>query len=134
MHEVRAQGGNTIPMVFVTTADGSKGLEAIPYTTLKADTRKAARELKKSLADKDVVGNAPAKEEAKVDESDEDMIPSDTNSGMTTWTNADGKTITAEALEVDGGKVLFKLESGKTVWYPLMKLTQESRQRLNEVE
>ena len=36
-------------MLFVTSADGSKAIDAVTYAELKSDSRKAARELKKLL-------------------------------------------------------------------------------------
>ena len=56
--EVRPKGGNTIPMVLVTTANGTKGIDAIPYATLKSDLRKSVRNLKTTLESVDVLGGA----------------------------------------------------------------------------
>lgn len=41
--QVRKEAGNTIPMLFALSADGEKGIKGLSYSTLKSDTRKAAR-------------------------------------------------------------------------------------------
>ena len=69
--DVRAKGGNTIPMVFITTSDGEKGIDAVPYSDLKADMRKAVRELRKSLEDVDVIGGVDSADEAAVSKEEE---------------------------------------------------------------
>ena len=61
--EVRAKGGNTIPMVFVTTANGNKGIDAIPYASLKNDMRKSVRELRKTLEEVDVLDSGAKDDE-----------------------------------------------------------------------
>jgi hypothetical protein len=120
VRSVRAKGGSTIPMVFVTTADGSKGIDAIPYAILKEDTRKAARTLRKTLEGVDVVGESPKEEEAEEEINVQD------------WTNTDGKTITASVNSLEDTRVQFQLENGKLVWYPIEKLSEESQELLKE--
>ena len=46
------------------------------------------------------------------------------------WTNAEGKKITATYQGLDGQQVIFRLEGGKTVKYPIKKLSQKSRDEL----
>lgn len=108
-------------MVFVTTADGSKGLDAIPYAVLKNDTRKAARNLKKTLAEVDVVGESPKEEEAE-------------EKNVQDWTNTDGITITASVNSIEDSRVQFQLENGKLVWYPIEKLSEDSQEKLKDSE
>ena len=85
--EVRNKGGNTIPMVFVTTADGEKGIEAIPYATLKGDMRKSIRELRKTLEEVDVVGGA-VDSDAGIDEDTETNTDADGDvPEFTEWEN-----------------------------------------------
>lgn len=122
VRSVRAKGGNTIPMVFVTTADGSKGLDAIPYAVLKEDTRKAARTLRKTLEEVDVVGEAPKEDE-----------PTEENK-VQDWTNTDGKTITASVKSLEDDRVQFEMKNGKLIWYPIEKLSEESQEQLKESE
>ena len=128
---MRAKGGNTIPMVFVTTADGGKGIDAIPYATLKADMRKSVRNLKKLLKEIDVTsGDVPS---ADSDSSKTETITdSDDAPEFKNWQNSAGKTIKAAAKEVKNGKVLFHLPNGKTVWYDITKLSKASQEALPE--
>lgn len=125
--DVRAKGGNTIPMVFVTTADGEKGIDALPYSVLKADMREAVRELRKSLEDVDVLGNATPQEG---DDEEEDQ----TEFEFKQWENSAGKKIKAAVREVEGNRVLFLLRSGKSVWYDISKLSESSQLRLKDAK
>lgn len=131
--EVRSTAGNTIPMVFVTTADGSKGIEGISYARLKDDMRDAARELRKKLETVDVLGGK-SESESETSTSEE---PGETGttamlSEARAWTNAEGKEITASVKSVENGNVLF-LMNGKEVSYPLLKLSEESRKAIEEL-
>ena len=47
-----------------------------------------------------------------------------------TWTNTEGKEIVADLVGVKDGKALLRLESGKIYPYPLEKLSEESRKRV----
>jgi len=126
--EVRAKGGNTIPMVFVTTADGRKGIDAIPYTSLKNDMRKSVRTLRTTLENVDVL-NGGAEADRKTTE-DDATSPTADQPEFTEWKNTAGRVIEAAAREVKGGKVLFLLPNGKTVWYDISNLSKESRKKL----
>ena len=123
---MRAKGGNTIPMVFVTTADGGKGIDAIPYVTLKADMRKSVRELRKTLEEVDVVGGAVA---GDADEEEPATVDSDIPEFLE-WENSSGRRITAAVKEIKDGKVHFLLQNGKTVWYDISKLSKASQEKL----
>ena len=128
--EVRAKGGNTIPMVFVTTADGEKGIDAVPYAVLKADMREAVRELRKSLEDVDVLGVVDPEDEAGASNNkEEEKAPE-----FKQWENSAGKKIRAAVRGVDGGKVHFLLPSGKSVWYNISKLSESSQLKLKDTE
>ncbi len=131
--EVRSDAGNTIPMVFVTTADGSKGIEGISYARLKDDMRDAARELRKKLETVDVLG-AEVEEEPETPTSKEASESSSPAmlSQARAWTNAEGKEITASVKSVENGNVLF-IMNGKEVSYPLSKLSEESRKAIEEL-
>ena len=126
--EVRAKGGNTIPMVFVTTADGRKGIDAIPYTSLKNDMRKSVRTLRTTLENVDVL-NGGAEADRKTTE-DDPASPAADQPEFTEWKNTAGRVIEAAAREVKGGKVLFLLPDGKTVWYDISNLSKASRKKL----
>jgi len=121
----RPEAGRIIPQVFVTTADGGRGLEVVSYERLKADARKAAREVKKLLEDEDVVGEAgagedePAAEEAAIEQAP-----------LEEWTDLQGRTMKAAALKVSGAKVSFRLEDGRVVDYPIASLSGDDRKRL----
>ncbi|MGJ8725185.1 MAG: hypothetical protein ACSHYB_11555 [Roseibacillus sp.] len=111
--------GNTIPMVMVTTADLSKGLKGFSYKDL-SDTRKAARDLKKEIKEMDVVGSSQNAEE----EAEETSLLAEKQA----WTNADGKTITAAIVKADDATVTFQMPDGKTVAYPVTKLSASSQE------
>lgn len=117
-------------MVFVTTADGSKGIDAIPYETLKSDARKAARDLRKKLEDVDVLGGEPESEQVEDAPSDEVTLLSEPES----WTNSDGKAIRAAIRKVEDGQVEFIMPQGNSVMYPLSKLSAESQAKIAELQ
>lgn len=121
--EIRNQSymGNTIPMVMVTTADLSKGLKGYGYQAL-SDTRKVARELKKELKEMDVIGSAPS------EEADETSSESSLLAEEQAWTNAEGKAITAAIVTADENTVTFLMPNGKSVAYPLAKLSASSQE------
>ena len=128
--EVRAKGGNTIPMVFVTTADGEKGIDAVPYAVLKADMREAVRELRKSLEDVDVLGGVDSVDDTDAgDDLEQEKAPE-----FKQWENSAGKKIKAAVQEIEGDRVLFLLPNGKTVWYDVSKLSEASRLKLQDKE
>lgn len=115
-----AHMGNTIPMVMVTTADLSTGLKGINHDAL-ADAGKAARELRRELKEVDVVGSAPAQDAP--DEEDSTLLAEEQ-----AWTNAEGKTITAAILTADATTVTFLMPDGKSVSYPVAKLSAASKE------
>jgi hypothetical protein len=133
--EIQAQGGRTIPIVLVTTADAEKGLRAISYATMKSDMRKAVRELRDFLETADVLGGGDAgpgdgagdKPDAGPDDGDELLAESQV------WTNSQGRKITAAVRAVSVGKVMFVMPDGKVVPYPLIKLSDESREKIEEL-
>lgn len=125
--DVRSKGGNTIPMVFITTADGSKGLDAVSYKTLTDDMRDAVRDLDKSLETVNVLGSES--EEAAVEE----IVSTGPLAPSQDWQNSDGKTIKAGIKEVNGESVVFSMTDGKEVAYPLSKLSAESQSRIAEL-
>ena len=128
--DVRAKGGNTIPMVFITTSDGEKGIDAVPYSDLKADMRKAVRELRKSLEDVDVIGGVDSADEAAVSKEEEkEKAPE-----FEQWENSAGKKIKAAVQEIEGDRVLFLLPSGKALWYDISKLSESSQSKLKGAE
>ncbi|NNE92691.1 MAG: hypothetical protein HKN23_13675 [Verrucomicrobiales bacterium] len=142
VRDVRAKGGGTIPMVFVTTADGKKGIDAIPYNVLKEDMRKANRELKKTLETVDVLDSGVSAESDSgadgVTSTDEPAPTSASNNGLfaesQAWTNSDGKTITAAIKSVSDDSVKFIMADGRALDYPLAKLSDDSRKKIEELK
>ncbi len=129
--DVRSKGGSTIPMVFVTTANGEKGIDAVPYSSLKEDARKCARELRKVLKEVDVIGGAvPHGREGEASENDRKEEAPEFHQ----WENSAGKTIKAAVTEVKGDKVLLLLTSGKSVWYDISKLSKASQLKLEKLD
>ena len=124
--EVRGQDhmGRTIPMVMVTTADLTTGLKGFSYKDLH-DSRGAARDLKKAIKEMDVVGNA-----ASVDEDTDDAAESTLLAEQQAWTNSEGKAITAAILMADDTTVTFQMPNGKTVAYPVSKLSASSQEEV----
>ena len=118
-------------MVLVTTADGTKGIDAIPYTTLKGDLRKSVRALKTTLKTTDVLGDKAGAEEnaTTTEEPREEPEPA-----FVDWENAKGKVITASVQEVKDGKVHFLLKNGKSVCSQISKLSQASQAQAQRVE
>lgn len=126
----RSVAGNTIPMVLVTTADGENSIQGISYDLLKSDMRDARRNLEKKLKTVDVTSSSTESEEPPA-EAEATSTPE--QSGLLaesqTWTNTDGKTITAAVKSVDGTNVIFVM-SGREVPYQIAKLSGESRSRI----
>jgi hypothetical protein len=74
---------------------------------------------------------------AKIDEAMKPLTSSKTATAITSktellydWTNTEGKTIRAALIEKKENSVILKLESGKTVEYPLEKLSTETKASL----
>tara|TARA_B100001093_G_scaffold161559_1_gene154013 strand:+ start:7870 stop:8325 length:456 start_codon:yes stop_codon:yes gene_type:complete len=127
--QVRAKGGNTIPMVFVTTADGGKGIDAISYATLKSDMSKSVRTLRKTLANAEVVGEGPvAKRPATVNSESNPQLSEIPD--FRHWTTTAGKSFEAAATKIENGRVLFLLPNGKTLWGEISKLSAKSQKNL----
>ncbi len=121
-------------MVFVTTADGGTGIEAIPYEKLRDDMRKANRELRRNLEAVDVIASSGSTEPSGGGEESMPVPPGEdadaTLAPVQAWTNAEGKTISAAVAKVGADSVTFEMPDGKQVEYPLHRLSQESRERL----
>ncbi len=122
------KGGTTIPVVFVTTADAEEGLMAVSYNKMKADMRDAVKSAAEALKGKNVLGASAASSE----EEEAKSLSGDSREELSEWTNNEGVTIEAQAIQIDLTEVTFRLASGKVVKYPLAKLSQESRERLKE--
>ena len=119
--EIRRQShmGNSIPMVMVTTADLSGALKGFSHDDL-ADSRKAVRELRKEIKDKDVVGSTLPSQKTDAEKNSTFLAEEQT------WTNTDGKAIIAAIITADDSTVTFQMTDGKAVSYPLNKLSASS--------
>ena len=95
--------------------------------------RKAVRELRDKLETVDVLGGGAAAaaddDEPEGSSSADDDLIAETQ----VWTNAQGNKITAGIRAVTSGKVLFVMPGGKVVPYPLIKLSDESREKIEEL-
>ena len=119
---VRSEAGNTIPMAFVTSADGKEGIQGITYASMKEDMRGVVKELRKKL------------ESTSVDtSSNADQPPAGLLAKEQTWTNAEGKTLKAAVKKADDENVSFVMPNGTVVKYPLSKLSEESRKKIAEL-
>jgi hypothetical protein len=127
----RSSAGNTIPMVFVTTADGETSIAGISYDTLKADIRDANRDLKKTLNTVDVLGSGSELEKTTTDSEASTEKPGFL-AEIQAWKNSDGKEITAAIKSFDGTNVVFVM-GGREVSYPISKLSEESRKKIEEL-
>ena len=136
--EVRGQAGNTLPMAFVTTADGSKGLKGITYEAMKKDMRGVVRDLRKELDGKDVLGGGSVAAGEPAEEATSSLPEPTTETtrkeGVVAesqrWTNSEGRVITAAVQKVEEGKVHFVMSNGSVVPYPLDKLSIDSRLKI----
>lgn len=117
--------GNFIPIVAVLCPRTDKLLGGISYKQIAGGGKNAFKTLEQEVAAKTAEGAAPAPAPA--------AGASGTKGIVREWTNTEGVTIKAEALSSNGTHVTFKLESGKTVDYPLEKLSKESRDLVSEV-
>jgi thiol-disulfide isomerase/thioredoxin len=103
-----------IPRVFVFGADGN----------LVFDGRPSGAEFDKAVEDAlEAAGGSDAGEEAK---------PAANLIDQREWTNAGGGKIKAAVKSADDTKVTFLMANGKTVDYPLEKLSEESREAIAE--
>ena len=135
VRDVRAKGGSTIPMVFVTTADGSKGIDAVTYAAMKEDMRDAVKALRKTLEKADVLGGGAEAEDTETEEtaaaeSTENKLFAESQQ----WTNSDGKPITAAIKAVEGGQVKFIMADWRALDYALEKLSAESQKKISEIQ
>ena len=125
-------------MVFVTTADGEKGIKGISYAVLKEDMRDAVRELKKTLETVDVMGGGGDDAAAEVAAASTTEETTSSDSGLfaesQAWTNTDGQTINAAIRKVEGDQVEFLMTDGRSIPYPLAKLSEESRKKIEELQ
>ncbi|MCU0796496.1 MAG: TlpA family protein disulfide reductase [Akkermansiaceae bacterium] len=73
-----------------------------------------------------------ALEEGGGAEEEEEAKPAGPLIASKNWTNSDGRSITAAVKEVTGDSVVFIMSNGKEVTYPLEKLSDASREEIEE--
>ena len=115
-------------MVFVTTADGTRGIEGISYDTLKKGTRDANRDLRKLLKENPAL--LESEESASTEEESTTELKPNLLAESQQWTNASGTAITAAIQKVEGDSVHFLMPNGKVVPYPMAKLSQDSKEKI----
>lgn len=114
----RVAGGGGIPRAVVFNPAGELVFNGDP----REDDFE--RTVKKALRD---VGKVAVEEEESTTSTDSKyLVPS------RAWKNSQGKKITATAVAVEGDEVTFLLPNGKTVNYPLEKLSQADQELLKE--
>ncbi|WP_200390561.1 hypothetical protein [Roseibacillus ishigakijimensis] len=114
----------------VTTADTEVGLQGFSYSDL-SDCRGAVRDLKKTIEGRDVTGASPPPGPQPNDEPSGSAKTSSTLlAEEQSWTNAEGNTITAAVLMADEKTVTFLLPNGKSVGYPIAKLSAASQEEV----
>ena len=114
--------GRSIPRAVVFDATGQ-----VVYSGHPGDD-KFERSVKKALSALKKSGGAPGAEVAKgrLPAKKEPLV------AQRAWTNLEGKTIKASVLALEGGNVKFKFSNGKTVDYPLEKLSEDDQEAIKE--
>lgn len=129
---IKNAAGVNLPFALVTTADGQRGVHAISAKAIHADPGKAAREAKRKLSEIDVVGDMSqvGTDDGDKAENGKPATGKKDKSKNNQWTNTEGKTMTATPLEINGDNVKFRLPNGRTVIYPMDKLSEDSQKAL----
>jgi hypothetical protein len=116
--------GNTSPRVTVVEPESLKFITGTDYRNMSSDKRwskKMEAAISKATAPAEEAEAAtpavPKKEEGKT-------------APVREWTNTEGKTIRAALVARKAGVATLKLENGKTVDYPIDKLSEESKANL----
>ncbi len=130
---VRSKAGNTIPMVFVTSADGSTGLDAVTYAAMKSDMRDAVRDLRKRLEGVDVLAAGSGETPTASEEEPELKSESENAAAAQDWVNSEGTTITAAVKDVSDEEIIFIMPDGSEIPYPIAKLSSASQLKAREI-
>lgn len=111
--------GNFTPRVTVVEPDKLEFITGTDYKNMSSDKRWA-----KKLEEAVTVALAAKKESAMPAAPAE---PTTQKAEFTDWSNTDGNTIRAALVEKKADVVVLQLENGKTVEYPIAKLSQASK-------
>lgn len=130
--------GNTIPMVFVTSPDGSKGITGASYASLSGDIRGTRRDLQREISE---AGDLLAAASGMTGDDEESAaagpVESDPGPALLAetqeWSNADGRSIRAAVERIEGDTVRFLMPNGSTADYPIANLSEESRERISQL-
>lgn len=117
-------------MVLVTTSDGQRGIDAIPYARLKSEMSKSVRALRSTLAGTDVVGGGSSLAKTPSSGDSEAQPKLSEIPDFKHWTTTAGKTFEAAATKIENGRVLFLLPNGKSLWGEISKLSKKSQEHL----
>lgn len=115
--------GNFTPRVTVVEPDKLEFITGTDYSNMYGDKRWA-----KKLDEAVTVALAAKKESAMPATPAE---PAAEKPEFTDWSNTDGKVIRAALVEKKANLVVLKLENGKTIEYPIEKLSQASKWALD---
>ncbi|CAN5288967.1 hypothetical protein BH23VER1_BH23VER1_35430 [soil metagenome] len=117
-------------MVFVTSADGSAGIDGIPYAKLRGDMREAVRDLRKSLETVDVLAGGSNEPSEDADSPAPDLQSESENAAAAQeWVNTEGTVITAAVKEVANETIVFIMPDGSEIPYPIAMLSPESQEK-----
>jgi len=133
--------GNIWPKVVISDPAMTKVYGAYSYEQLKPqDYRSIFRDARRAFnkdADAGTLAvpgkDADGKEEA-ADEPAEEKSDSGLLCEQKAWTNRSGTKMEAAVVAVDDIKVIFRMPNGKTVEYPLVKLSEESQEELAQLK
>ena len=111
------------PNIVATNSDASQVLGSARKSEIATSSK--AKATAKELAGKweTMKNSAPAEKEDETEE--EELLPEQE------WTRADGKSITASVVRVEGDQVVFRLK-GREIPYPIADLSEESQEKIKE--
>jgi len=115
--------GNFTPRVTVVEPDKLEFITGTDYSNMSGDKRWAKK------LDEAVTVALAAKKESTMPATPAE--PTAEKSEFTDWSNTDGKIIRAALVEKKADVVVLKLENGKTIEYPVAKLSQASKWALD---
>lgn len=133
-HPIYTTKGNFIPIIAVVEPEDYRLLGGMCHNQIAEDSRRAFRTLATEVREAREAAPASTPSEESTPAGLPDLpeagiagIAACETSGMREWTNAQGRTIVAELVKVEDGKVSFKLENGRHVEYAFVMLSEESQ-------